>query len=68
MKRLPLYAKKQITKIGDSSKLKLHNHLEFNYYLGNKKALFYNMKRLCHNRGEDPFEYIPMTFHISKGI
>ena len=24
--------------------IKVHNHLENNFHLGNKKALFYNMK------------------------
>lgn len=30
-----------------SQNLKVYNHLEFNFYLGNKKAVFYNIKRLC---------------------
>ena len=68
MKRLSLYTKKSISKIGDSTKVRLHNHLEFNYYLGNKKALFYNMRRLCECKGENPFDYIPITFHIAKGV
>ena len=68
MKRINLYAKKPIKKIGDSTKLRIHNHLEFNYFLGNKKALFYNMRRLCECKGLNPFEYIPLTYHISKGI
>jgi hypothetical protein len=24
---------------------KMHNHLEFNHFIGNKKALFYNLKQ-----------------------
>jgi hypothetical protein len=31
--------------IEDIEKSKLHNHLDFNWNLGNKKALFYNMRR-----------------------
>lgn len=68
IKRCSLYRKKDIKKIGDSGKLRMHNHLEFNYYLGNKKALFYNIKRICEYKGEDPFDYVPLTFHIAKGI
>lgn len=47
LKRLKLFSKKKINKILDSQKIKVHNHLEFNYFLGNKKALFYNIKRWC---------------------
>ena len=68
VKRSALYHKKQMKVISDSSRLRLHNHLEFNFYLGNKKALFYNIKRLCESRGEDPFKFLPLTFHISKGV
>lgn len=67
LKRLKLYSYKKISKILVPCESRIHNHLEFNYYLGNKKALFYNMTRLCEAKGENPFEYIPMTFHISKG-
>lgn len=52
----------------DPLETKVHNHLEFNFYLGNKKALFYNMKRLCESKNQDPFQFIPVTYHISKGI
>lgn len=52
----------------DPLKSKVHNHLESNFYLGNKKALFYNIKRLCESRNVSPFKFIPVTFHISKGV
>lgn len=31
----------------DSSSLKMCNHLDHNYHLGNKKALFYNLREYC---------------------
>lgn len=46
----------------------IHNHLEQNFYIGNKKALFYNMKKYYELKGLDVFEALPLTFHISKGL
>jgi len=40
-----LLKKKPITLIENSTRLKMHNHLQCNYFLGNKKALFYSMKK-----------------------
>jgi hypothetical protein len=34
---------------------KMHNHLEFNWNLSNKKALFYNLKSYYTAVKEDPF-------------
>lgn len=45
-----------------------YNHLECNYHLSNKKALFYNMKQFCEWKGENVFEYLPLTFHIQEGL
>lgn len=44
-RRVKMYEKKRITKVEDSRPLRMHNHLESNFYIGNKKALFYNLKR-----------------------
>ena len=41
--------------------------MENNFHLSNKCALFYNMKRYYEALGRDPFEVIPLTFHIKKG-
>lgn len=46
-----MYEKKSINKIDDSRSLKIHNHLESNFYIGNKKALYYNMKRYLELKG-----------------
>lgn len=45
----------------------MHNHLLNNFYLGNKKALFYNLKQYYELIDENPFKIIPLTFHIKKG-
>ncbi|CAD8073321.1 unnamed protein product [Paramecium sonneborni] len=50
-----------------SVNLKVHNHLEYNFQVCNKKALFYNMKNYYISRNEDPFQYIPLTYHIQAG-
>jgi len=46
----------------------VHNHLQNNFFLGNKKALFYNLKDYYNRIGEDVFEYVPLTFHIKQGF
>lgn len=46
----------------------VHNHVENNFHLGNKKALFHNLKYYYSKIGEDPFDYIPLTFHIVHGF
>ena len=48
--------------------LKIHNHLELNYHLGSKKALFYNMRAYFEALKENVFNYLPLTFHIQKGL
>ena len=47
---------------------KLYNKLEDNYHLSNKKALFINMRNYYESLNEDPFNYIPMTFHVKTGL
>jgi tubulin monoglycylase TTLL3/8 len=42
--------------------------MEVNYHLSNKYALFYNMQKYYTSKGRDPFEVLPLTFHIKKGI
>ena len=46
----------------------IHNHLECNFLLGNKKALFYCMKDYYQKIGDDLFNYMPLTFHIRNGF
>ena len=46
----------------------MHNHFEFNHFIGNKKALFYNLRYYCEIMKKDVFSMVPLTFHIKKGI
>lgn len=47
--------KKKLTFIDDSKRLKIQNHFECNYFLGNKKALFYSLKKYYILLNKDPF-------------
>jgi len=47
--------------------IRLHNHVEGNEHLGDKKAIFYNMKKYYESINKDPFEVLPLTFHIKEG-
>jgi tubulin--tyrosine ligase len=38
------------------------------FYKGNKKALFYSLRKYYQLIGLNPFNFIPVTFHISKGM
>lgn len=43
----------------------MHNHVPNNWNLSNKKALFMNLKNYYEAQKTNPFEYIPMTFHLT---
>ena len=45
----------------------MHNHFLQNFSIGNKKALFYNLKKYYNLLGKNVFDIIPLTFHIKKG-
>ncbi|XP_031505734.1 uncharacterized protein LOC116268045 [Nymphaea colorata] len=47
--------------------LHVQNHLVENYYIGNKKALFYNLKRYYDHINKAVFEAVPLTFHLTRG-
>jgi hypothetical protein len=68
LKRAGLLAKKNIEIVEDPRKLMVHNHLEQNYFIGNKKALYYYMKKYYALTNQNLFEALPLTFHIVKGI
>ncbi|KAL4438061.1 hypothetical protein ABPG74_016840 [Tetrahymena malaccensis] len=53
--------------IKEPVQLKIHNHLQDNFHLSNKKALFYNMRSYYESNQQNPFEFIPLTFHIQEG-
>ena len=48
--------------------MKIHNHFRNNFLIGNKKALFKTMSEFYEKQGKRVFEYLPVTFHITKGL
>ncbi|CAD8049611.1 unnamed protein product [Paramecium primaurelia] len=58
------YAEKNDLKIIENVN-KIHNHIERNYHLGNKKAMFHNMKKYYELTKQELFLHLPMTFHVS---
>lgn len=44
------------------------NHMENNFHLSNKKAIFYNMKIYCESLNIETYGILPVTFHIKEGI
>ena len=49
-----------------SDKQRLHNKLEFNYCLTNKKGLYQTMKRFYEGRNENIFDNLPVTFNVDS--
>lgn len=47
--------KKHLIYVDESKKLKVQNHFECNYFLGNKKALFYSLRKYYTLLKKDPF-------------
>ena len=45
-----------------------HNHIDHHYHLSDKKTLFKNLTNYCKTKALDPFDYIPVTFHLEKGV
>jgi tubulin--tyrosine ligase len=48
--------------------LRSHNHFNENYFIGNKKALFYSMRKYYELNDQNVFDFLPLTFHISRGV
>lgn len=51
----------------DRLKLKLYNKVEGNKELASKKKLFHNMISYYKMVSDNPFKYLPLTFHIVDG-
>ena len=51
-----------------SNKFKVYAKLENNFNLSNKYGLFYSMQKYYKVCGRDPFEVLPVTFHIKRGL
>ena len=48
--------------------MKISNHFVNNFIVGNKKALFATMAEYYSKNNKDVFDYLPLTFHIKKGL
>jgi tubulin--tyrosine ligase len=62
------YLDKNLIPVDNALSYTVHNHLECNFHLGNKKAMFYNLRQYYELIGKDVFDYIPLTFHIKNGL
>ena len=68
IKNLPSYAQsKDITKVFPLNS-KICNHLEAQYHLSNKKAMFINMKYYFEATNQDIDNVLPLTYHIKNGL
>jgi len=68
IQKLPSKNKGENTVEGDSTKIRMCNHIENHYHLSNKKAMFYNMSQYYMALDKDPFDTLPLTFHIRNGL
>ena len=48
--------------------VKIYNKIEDNFHLNNKKALFLNMRNYYNAIEKNPFDTLPVTFHIRNGL
>jgi Tubulin-tyrosine ligase family len=53
-------------RVYSSNLIRIHNRLECNYHLSDKKYLYLNMKKYYSAINENVFDYLPLTFHIEK--
>jgi tubulin monoglycylase TTLL3/8 len=51
-----------------SNEWRTYAKMEANHHLSNKYALFHNMNYYYLSIGCDPFEVLPLTFHVVKGV
>lgn len=50
-----------------SNSMRVYAKMEANFQLSNKCAIFYNMRRYYLANERDPFQVLPVTFHIKSG-
>ena len=62
----PSYTNLQ-TSIIDPMNIRMHNKIEFNQHLTNKKGLYQSLKNYCKALNFDLFDFVPLTFHIKGG-
>jgi hypothetical protein len=59
------YSKMQSSKMLRKVEPKLvHNHMPGNCHLGNKKALFFNLRQYCQLSTKELFDLVPLTYHV----
>ena len=51
----------------DPVAFKMHNKIEFNQHLTNKKGLYLSLKSYCEALDLNLFDFVPLTFHIKMG-
>ena len=51
----------------DPISFKMHNKIEFNQHLTNKKGLYLSLKSYCEALDLNLFDFVPLTFHIKMG-
>lgn len=51
----------------EAGKSKMHNKIEYNQHLSNKKGLFKCLKNYYAAVSKNVFDYVPLTFHVVKG-
>lgn len=66
-KKVAKPAPKQANQRNISNSFKVYAKLENNFHLSNKYALFYNMRKYYRNMNKDPFDVLPVTFHLKNG-
>ena len=50
-----------------SNEWRIYAKMEGNFHLTNKYALFFNMSKYYKSIGKDPFNVLPLSFHIKSG-
>ena len=53
--------------ISEPNSVRMCNHIENSFHLGNKKALLWNMRQYYESIKDNVFNYLPLTFHIQTG-
>jgi Tubulin-tyrosine ligase family len=51
----------------DPGAMKMHNKIEFNQHLTNKKGLYQSLKNYCLALDMDLLDFVPLTFHVQSG-
>jgi hypothetical protein len=61
----PSFTHMSLATATNACEMQMHNKIDLNLLLSNKKALFFNMKQFYAAMGENPFDYMPVTFHVT---